>query len=309
VSAEQVQLYAPETAWLSHAYGVSPNARFQHDAGTNPPFGATLFYHIPDTYHGKVPVSLTFLDDKGHVVRTFALHLKTQQPKLTAAQRDNRTPIELKQEADEKLSAITAGSNRFQWDLRYAAATEVTDFEAPAAAGGLEDTVDGPVVAPGRYSVVLDYNGHKSQRSFQVALDPRLHPGAGALDERLALEMQIHGALDTLDKTLNRAIATRQKLAAALARHRVREAEAHDALTALDRAIGSYVQLDLHASEGPLLHETKLRSHLAYLAADIDLAYERPTAAEHQVFNDLNREAQSGEQQLKDAIAQGERVL
>ena len=309
VSADQVQIYAPETAWLSHAYGMSPMAAYQHDAGANPPFGATVFFHLPDTYHGKVPVSLTFLDDKGHVVRTFALHLKTKQPKLTPAQRDNRTPIELKQEADEKRTAITAGSNRFQWDLRYPEATEVTDFEAPAAAGGLEDTVDGPVVAPGRYTVVLDYNGRKSQRSFQVALDPRLHLEPGALDERLALEMQIHGALDTLDKTLNQAIAARQKLTAAVAHHRVAEDKAHDALAALDKAIGTYVQLDLHASEGPLLHETKLRSHLAYLAADIDLAYERPTAAEHQVFNDLNREAQTGEQQLKDAIAQGQRVL
>ncbi|HEX5206958.1 MAG TPA: hypothetical protein VFW10_04085 [Steroidobacteraceae bacterium] len=309
VSADQVQIYAPETAWLSHAYGMSPMAAYQHDAGANPPFGATVFFHVPDTYHGKVPVSLTFLDDKGHVVRTFALHLKTKQPKLTPAQRDNRTPIELKQEADEKRTAITAGSNRFQWDLRYPEATEVTDFEAPAAAGGLEDTVDGPVVAPGRYTVVLDYNGRKSQRSFQVALDPRLHLEPGALDERLALEMQIHGALDTLDKTLDQAIAARQKLTAAVAHHRVAEDKAHDALAALDKAIGTYVQLDLHASEGPLLHETKLRSHLAYLAADIDLAYERPTAAEHQVFNDLNREAQTGEQQLKDAIAQGQRVL
>ena len=309
VSADQVQVYAPETAWLSHAYGASPMASYQHDAGTNPPFGATVFFHIPDTYHGKVPVSLTFLDDKGHVVRTFALHLKTRQPKLTPAQRDNRTPIEMKQEAEEKLTAVTAGSNAFQWNLRYAAATEVTDFEAPAAAGGLEDTVDGPVVVPGRYTVVLDYNGRKSQRSFQVALDPRLHPEPGALDERLALEMQIHAALDTLDKTLNQAIATRQKLTAAVAHRRVSEAKAHDALAALDKAIGTYVQLDLHASEGPLLHETKLRSHLAYLAADIDLAYERPTAAEHQVFGDLNREAQTGERQLKDAIAQGQRVL
>jgi len=309
VSADQVQVYAPETAWLSHAYGASPMARFQHDVGTNPPFGATVFFHIPSTYHGKEPVSLTFRDDKGQVIRTFALHLKTRQPKLTAARHDNLTPIELKQEAEEKLTAITAGSNSFQWNLRYPEATEVTGFEAPAAAGGLDDTVDGPVVAPGRYTVVLDYDGRKSQRSFHVALDPRLHPDPGALDERLALEMQIHSALDTLDKTLNQAITTRQKLAAAVASHRVTEDKAHDALAALDRAIGTYVQLDLHASEGPLLHETKLRSHLAYLAADIDLAYERPTAAEHQVFNDLNREAQTGEQQLKDAIAQGRRVL
>jgi hypothetical protein len=284
-------------------------ARFQSDAGTNPPFGATVFFHIPDTYHGKEPVSLTFLDDQGHVVRTFALHLKTKQPKLTPEQRDNLTPIEEKQQADEKLTAIEAGYNRFQWNLRYADATEVTGFEAPAAAGGLEDTVEGPTVIPGRYTVVLDYNGRKSQRSFQVALDPRLHPAPDALQQRLALEMQIHTTLDTLDKTLNRAIATRSRLAAAVARHEVAADRAQAALAALDRAINGCVQLDLHASEGPLMHETKLRSHLAYLAADIGLAYVMPTPAEHQVFTDLSHEAQAGEQQLQAAIAQGQQAL
>ena len=309
VSADEVRVYAPQTAWLSHAYGASPTAKYQHDVGSNPPFGATVFFHIPETYHGKVPVSLTFLDDQGHVVRTVALHLKAKEPKLTPAQRDNLTPIEQKRQADETLSGITAGSNRFQWDLRYSEATEVTGFEAPAAAGGLEDSTQGPTVIPGRYTVVLDYDGRKSQRSFQVALDPRLHPAPDALQQRLALEMQIHATLDTLDKTLNQAIATRQKLDAAVAHHKITADQAHAALAALEQAINANVQLDLHASEGPLLHETKLRSHLAYLAANIDLAYEMPTAAEHQVYDDLSHEAQTGEQQLNAAIAQGRQVL
>src|SRR6185312_7008041 len=247
VGADDAQVYAPETAWESHVYGSNESAKYQHDVGSNPPFGATVFFHVPDTYHGKVPVSLSFLDADGHVVRTFALHLKTKEPKTSPAQKDNRTPIEEKQHADEKLTAITAGFNRFQWDLRYPDATEVTGFQTPIAAGGLDDSVQGPMVIPGRYTVVLDYDGRKSQRSFQVALDPRPHPAPDALQQRLALEMQIHATLDKLDK-----------------------------------AIGENVQLALASSEGPLLHESKLRSHLAYLASNIDLAYETPTAAEHE---------------------------
>ncbi len=213
VDADDVRVYAPETAWLSHSYGSSDTAKYQHDVGSNPPFGATVFFHIPDTYHGKVPVTLTFLDSGGHVVQTFALHLKSKQPHLTAAQRDNLTPSEKKQQAEEKLTAVTAGSNRLQWNLRYADATEVTGFQPPIAAGGLDDSVQGPTVIPGRYTVVLDYDGRKSQRSFQVQLDPRLHPAPDALQQRLTLSMRIHADLDTLDKTLNRAIALRQKLA------------------------------------------------------------------------------------------------
>ena len=309
LGADDVQVFAPATAWLSHAYGSSETAKYQHDVGSNPPFGATVFFHVPDTYHGKVPVSLTFLDSEGHVVRTFAFHLKAKEPGLTAAQRDNLTPSEEKQRADEKLTAITAGANRFQWDLRYGDATEVTGFQPPVAAGGLDDTVQGPTVIPGRYTVVLDYNGRKSQRSFQVALDPRLHPGPDALQQRLALQMQIRASLDALDGTLNQAIALRGKLAGAVTHHRITADKARDALAALDQAISGYVQLDLHSSEGSVIHETQLRDHLAYLSANIDLAYEMPSAAEHQVFRDLDRQAQTGERQLKAAIAQGRRVL
>ena len=300
VSADQVQVYAPQTAWLSYAYGQSPMASSLHTMGTNPPFGATVLFHVPASYHGKVPVSLTFLDDQGRVVRTFALHLKTKQPKLTPAQRDNRTPAEVHREAEEKLTAITAGFNRFQWNLRYPDVTDIQGYRGPIA---------GPQVIPGRYTVVLDYNGRKSQRSLQVALDPRLHPGDGALQERLALEMQIHTTLDALDKMLNHAMTMRRSLAAAVAHHKITAAQARAAIPALDQSIGSYVQLDVQASEGILMHEAKLRDELAYLASNVELSYSRPTAAEHQVFTDLERRAKAGEQQLKAAVAQGERLM
>ena len=56
--------------------------------------------------------------------------------------------------------------NRLQWDLRYPYATEVTGYHAPIAAGGLDDSVEGPVVVPGTYSVVLDYGGRKRNRTL-----------------------------------------------------------------------------------------------------------------------------------------------
>ena len=135
-----------------------------------------------------------------------------------------------------------------------------------------------------------------------------MHPEPDALQQRLALGMQIHTTLDTLNKTINQAIATRERLESAVAGQGMASDKARSAIAALDQAISTYVELDLHSSEGPLLHETKLRSHLAYLAADIDLSYAVPTPAEHQVFNQLSQEAQTGEAQLQDAIAQGQQV-
>ena len=308
-NADAAQVYAPQGAWLSHAYGQSHAAKYRSAVGTNPPFGATVYFRIPASYDGKVPVNLAFIDAEGKLVRRFRLHLKTKRPKLGAAARDNRTPTQKKQAAEENLTAIVPGMNRFQWNLRYPDATEVTGFQPPIAAGGLTDEVDGPQANPGRYGVVLEYNGRKSRQAFTVALDPRLHPAAGALQQRLALELGIHDALDRLDKQINLAIAERDRLDQAVAGRKLRAAKAHAALAALDAAIGNLVQLKIRSSEGSLLHATKLRSHLAYLAADIGLTYERPTAAERAVFAALDGHARAGERQLQAAIAQGKHLL
>ncbi len=308
-AADAATVYAPETAWLTHAYGVSHYAKYVPDAGANPPFGATVFFHIPAGYHGSTPVTLSILDTQGRLVRRYTLHAKTHAPKPAATVRDNWTPIEATRAAERKLTAIAPGMNRLQWNLRYPSAVEVTGFQAPIAAGGLDDTVEGPVVLPGHYTAVLDYGGHRSEAVFTVRLDPRLHAAPGALAARLALEMKIHDALDTLDRTLNQAIALRSRLEAAVAAGRVTAAGAQPALHALGADIAGLVALQIQSSEGSLMHETKLRSHLAYLAADVGLSYDRPTQAEYAVFDHLQQQAQAGERRLRTDMAQGQRLL
>ncbi|MGC8536500.1 MAG: WD40/YVTN/BNR-like repeat-containing protein [Rhizomicrobium sp.] len=308
-SAGATQLFAPQEAWLTHAYGKNKRAKYRHSVGVNPPFGATVFFHIPENYNGKTPVSLAFFDAKGNLVRRFALHLKTKHAKLSAAARDNQTPTERKEDALKKLTAISPGMNSFQWDLRYPDATEVTGFQPPEAAGGLDDGVDGPIVIPGRYTVMLDFGGTRTRQSFEVALDPRLHPAPGALKKRLALELQIHSALNRLDSTINQAIQVRDRLEMAVAADKLSESTVRPALTALNGEIGNLVQLAIQSSEGDVLHETKLRSHLAYLAADIGLNYGQPTQAQYAVFKDLDRKAVAGERALEAAITKSKRVF
>ncbi len=101
----------------------------------------------------------------------------------------------------------------------------------------------------------------------------------------------------------------RSRLQAAVAHHQLSKSKAHAALAALDQAINDNVDMAVQSSEGTLLHETKLRSHLAYLAADVGLAYRKPTQAEYQGYQHLDQQARSGEQRLKAAVAQGRRAL
>ena len=130
-AADSTNVYAPQTAWLTSAYGQSAHAKYRGSIGLNPPFGATVFFHIPAKYDGKTPVSLEIRDDHGDVVRQYTLHLKKKQPKLSPVVQDNLLPSQEKRNADEKLTAISPGMNSLRWDLRYADATDVIGFEPP----------------------------------------------------------------------------------------------------------------------------------------------------------------------------------
>jgi photosystem II stability/assembly factor-like uncharacterized protein len=300
-NADSAVVFAPQTAWLTHQYGASGFP--QSGNGTNPPFGATVFFNIPSTYDGRTPVTLTFADASGQLVRSFTLHRKSKH-EVSSGERDQMTPEQLKQLADDQLTGIEPGMNAFQWNLRYPDATEVEHFYTPVPAGGLADTVNGPTVLPGTYTVTLDYGGAVTKRNFNVALDPGLTATPADLAARFALLQRLHTDLDTFDIDINSALDARDQLAGAIAAHRAGGQAAQMALDALNAQLDNDVELDIRSSEGILLHEAKLKSRLAFIAADVDLAYARPTTAEYAVADMLEAQAKTAEQALQAAVAQ-----
>jgi hypothetical protein len=162
-------------------------------------------------------------------------------------------------------------------------------------------------VVSGTYTVALDYGGQKMQQNFRVALDPRIHATQEDLEARLALDQKINADLDSLNKDINHALAARDKLQKVVSGAPT-NAEAARTLAALNRDIENAAQMAMKASEGSLLHETKLRDHLAYLAADIDLSYNRPTAQQEAVFRELDQQAKQGDQKLQADVAEADKI-
>jgi photosystem II stability/assembly factor-like uncharacterized protein len=303
-------VFAPEKAWLTHAYGEAAPEFRDPESGDNPPFGATVFFHIPAGYDGRTPATLTFEDAQGKVVRSFTLHLKTEKEKLEEAAEKGENPpdhsldgaIEQRQEAEEKLTAVEPGMNSFQWDLHDAPVTEVNGYHAPWAAGGLAYSTDGPFILPGTYAVVLNVGGQETRQTFDVALDPRLHATQEDLAAEFALTKKIQDDMNALNRDINQAIAVRDKLQRTDAiRH---GEEATSALDALNAAIDAVVQMRIRSSEGDMLHEAKLHEWLGYLASDVEISWARPTAAEYGVFEELDGQAKAAEQKLESLVAQ-----
>ena len=285
VASNAPYLFAPQQTWLVTRYGD-----YHPGEGENRPEGATVFFHLPADYDGHTRVKLSFTDAQDKVVNSFDLPLPAKKGEKTKPK-------------------LHPGMNRFQWNLRYPDAVEVKGFYVPAAAGGENDTLDGPEIVPGRYNVVLDYKDHTLKQPFVVKLDPRLDTTAQQLQQRFDLLMQIHDTLDVLDGTLNQAIDARSALQKAVADHSLSGNRAGSVLAALDRDIGDLVQLKIQSDEGDLVYEPKLRSYLAYLANDIGLAFVPVTPAQREVFTLLSEQAQNGEARLHADIAEAAGLL
>jgi hypothetical protein len=283
-----LRLFAPETAWLSHSYGTSSVPI--PDTGKNPEYGATIFFKLPASYDGKTAVRLTFRDVRGNLIRTFALHRKARHEKpIPPEVRYEFGADQLRALSIAELTAVAPGMNRFLWDLRYPPATEVTGFKEPTA-DNFSTSVDGPTIVPGAYRVELQYGKQTLTQPLRLQLDPRLTATPNELDARLALERNVHDTLNKLDTSINAAMVASRHLPPAQ-RARIR------------RAIDELVLLDVHSSEGDVLHETKLREHLAFLANELETAYQQPTAAEYAAFDEFRARALRGETRLTSALS------
>ncbi len=280
LSVADAQLFSPETAWLSHAFGAGgPFA--PTDVGSDPKYGATVFFYVPANYDGKTPVSLAFVDAKGATIRSFPLHLKDKHAKKTPPEvRENMDSNHLRVIDLQESTAIEPGMNTFQWDMRYPPAEDVPGFRA-LNTDDFPENANGPTIVPGAYTVELTYGGKKLSQPLQVQLDPRLHPAAGDLDARLALETQVHETIGDLDKAITAALSARDRLPA-------------NKREQLDAEIGKLIQLDIHSSEGDVLKPTELREQLGFLLGSLENAFERPTAAEYAAYDELHSEAQAG---------------
>jgi hypothetical protein len=277
------QLFQPETAWLTHAYG---GGGFLPNSGDNPDYGATVYYNLPSNYNGRTPATLSFVDANGKTIRSFSLHLKNKKEKELT--NDRLVAMDAISVADYQLRRATAadpGMNSFDWDLSYTPPTEIRGAHL-VPTDDFRDTMEGATIVPGDYTVVLTYGNTNVKQPLKVQLDPRFSPPADALQARLSLAMQYADLLNMLNSTTNAALAKRAQLPAA------KQAQ-------LNREIGEVVELRFRSSEADVVYATRLRDYLAFQMNSLDLAYAAPTQAQQQAYDELKAKTDEAIAKLK----------
>ena len=218
VGSAGAHLFKPATAtrvrWDNH-----PDTPLSADvpAGENPPDGAIIYYYLKSAPAQEI--TLEIRDEHGQTVRQFTS--KAPPP-------DNK-PKNVPDYwfAPPAVLSKSAGLNRFVWDLQWPPPATLAysfrgvhldyiEYTLPdhAIAGKTpRDQPPGPLVAPGRYEIVLTVNGKTYRQPLVVNLDPRVRVSSADLEAQVDLARMMDAWMNTSFRSYNDVAALRTALA------------------------------------------------------------------------------------------------
>ncbi|HET7188332.1 MAG TPA: hypothetical protein VFI52_09260 [Gemmatimonadaceae bacterium] len=171
ITGGAASLFAPRPAIRYHYRagfgGIEGDRGASEDTPQYPPAGAMLDYWLPTA---GTPVTVDILRPDGGVVRSFST--------------DSLRDTTMARAGTPRLPS-RAGMNRIVWDLAY---------PGPWSASATQRGRNGPMVAPGQYTVRLTSGGQSTMQPLVVRADPRvLKDGItqGVLEAQLAHNLRV----------------------------------------------------------------------------------------------------------------------
>jgi hypothetical protein len=275
------RLYKPRDVWRVRSGGFGggggDEGGGQRQTGRNPPNGAVAYFYFKTAPDSEV--TLEFLDARDSVIRRFSS--KPREP-------------------GDSLR-VSAGMNRFVWNLRYPDASRFPGLIFWA--GGTQ----GPVAPPGDYQVRLRTAGWSATERFTLKKDPRIQATDEDLAAQFALLRRIRDRVTAANDAVRRIRAVKEQLDGAAARGRrvrgdagARIGAAADSLKSRLSAVEEAIyQVKNRSNQDPLNYPIRLNNKIAALAGVVASADARPTDQSVQVFDDLSAALQVQLDRLK----------
>jgi photosystem II stability/assembly factor-like uncharacterized protein len=198
-ASPSIRLFAPELAYrVRRSINTDTPLPPEEPHGQNPPDGAIFDYALAAP---ASRVSIEILDASGAVLRRYA----SDDPK--------RAPIEgldkpAAWERPQVWPPTSAGEHRFVWDLHLTPpVADSYDLPISAVYRDTPRVPEGPLVAPGLYTVRLTVDGRVSTQHVRVAMDPRSHMSQAQLGGQYAVARQL---ATYMDRTHAAALAARK---------------------------------------------------------------------------------------------------
>ena len=156
------------------------------DAGENPPDGVMFHYYLKEA---REEATITVQDDEGNVVQSFSSKAPEDEEEAT----DPRVPAE-------------AGMNLFVWNMRYPGARRVPGDKST------EDSLAGPLAAPGTYRVTLEAGDDSETQAFTILKDPRGPATQEDLEEQFEFLIRVREKVSETHDGINRLRRVREQV-------------------------------------------------------------------------------------------------
>lgn len=189
-------LFPPEVAWrVRRNTNTDTPLPADEPAGENPPDGAVIDFNLAHDANGAV--TLDVLDDSGNLVRRYA----STDPAKPPREELETELIPPEWPARTEPLPTKAGMHRWIWDLR-ATAPAATSHEYPISAVPHRTPLgpEGPLVAPGTYTVKLTVDGVSESKQLVVKMDPRVQISDAELKAIYSAQLVLAASLDGLAK-------------------------------------------------------------------------------------------------------------
>jgi photosystem II stability/assembly factor-like uncharacterized protein len=282
------QLDSKTTSAASYLFKPKLTYRFRRDkwtdtplppeepAGTNPPDGAIIHYHLGSK--ATTTVILEIVDAADRIVRTFTSvdSVETIDPELNVPTYWLRPPQRVSTEA---------GTHRFVWDLHYAP-PQVLGYGYPISAiyGDTPRHPLGPAVLPGLYTVKLMVNERTYTQPLTVKMDPRVQITAAGLKLQHDIGVRMNEAISSDFAALSQ-IRTRRGMLRTQ-REGAKASAISDSLAALDSLLVA-IESGAHGSNTENL--VRLNDELAGILSTVEGADAEPTTQLVAAASELER--------------------
>ena len=276
-------------------HDLSPIRQWMPDTAGQPlhvfkPIGARLGLDrsAPIDYYLKGDarkVTIEFLDPQGKVIHTYT-GTPGQKPKPL-------TPMERYFGITPSVVGVTAGTHRFEWDMRYPGPTTFPGMILWAARS------TGPLAPPGTYEVRVTADGVTQTQSFTIGIDPQLKTVTAAdLQKQFDLAIRIRdkesqandaillirGIKPQIADRIAKADTLRSAVGKAAILKAAQSLEAQ--LTSVEEAI---YQTRSHASEDPLNFPIRLNNKIGALGSVVEMGQVQPTDQDYTIFDMLSK--------------------
>ncbi len=229
---------------------------------------AVFQYYLTDT----TAVTVEILNSEGKLIQSFSGERPGMKTDATADDEDDRKL---------PLPTIKSGLNKFEWDLRYPAATS---FKGMILWGA--STTRGPLAPPGMYQVKLLNAGKIFTQTLEIKLDPRIKGVTLAdIQEKFKLSMLIRDQTSKANEAVIRIRDTKENMAKAGVSEQNKNTL--DQLIAIEENL---YQVKNQSSQDPLNFPIKLNNRLAALGRSVETGESKPTDASYKVYQELSND-------------------